>query len=94
MKAFICDHCGKREEPEKNYDMPRPGWYTVTSYKPPYQNLHTCSTICLVQLAQDRLIAEQPAEAPVSPDLRDLIEEPAPAPFGSPLAGHEEPEVH
>lgn len=77
MKAYICNQCGKQEEPQKNFDMPREGWYALTHYVPPYPNLHVCSTTCLVTLATHRLLNEvgtAPAEVPLTDPLAAPID--------------------
>jgi hypothetical protein len=42
MKAYICDGCGKREEPQPSYDIPPKGWYTVMVHGPKFEQRHYC----------------------------------------------------
>ena len=53
MKAYICDQCQTREQPQAGgADIPPKGWFTITNYDQQPYNRHVCSPICLLVYAQ------------------------------------------
>jgi hypothetical protein len=64
MKAYICDQCGKRDEPQAGgYDLPPKGWFTLTEPET-FKYRHLCGPACLCAIAEKALDA---ATAPLIP---------------------------
>lgn len=57
MKAYICDQCQKREEPQKNYDLPPENWFGLRHWGTG-REIHLCSIDCLDKHV-NTLIGEQ-----------------------------------
>lgn len=77
MKAYICDNCGKREEPQQGYDLPPKGWFSLG--EPDYKQRHLCSPDCLCAIAETKRTSEPLTPPPPAPETieQPLIDPPA-----------------